>query len=188
MSDLAAAKSAARAAIRHTRAQRSAAERAEVAAALTQLASQCPARSVAAYVPMRDEPGDLGVLDALAAGRRVVLPVIAGRGAPLQWGEYAGADALTDGPFGCRQPAADPALSLADVEWVIVPALAVTAAGARLGQGGGFYDRSLHGVPRERLVAVVHDDEIVATLPVDTHDVHVGAIASPAGLRRATTA
>lgn len=184
MSDLDAAKSAARAAVRTARARRAPAERAAVSAALAELARRCPATSVAAFVPMPDEPGDVGVLDVLAAGRRVILPVIGGRHAPLQWGEYAGADALLPGPFGTRHPPADPALSLEQVEAVLVPALAVTGDGLRLGQGGGFYDRSLVGVPRARLVAVVHDDEIVAELPVGAHDVRVGAIASPAGLLR----
>ena len=184
MSDLAAAKSAARAAVRTARARRGAAERAAASAALAELARRCPATSVAAFVPMPDEPGDIGVLDALAAGRRVILPVIGELRSPLQWGEYAGADTLLPGPFGVLQPAADPALSLEQVEVVLVPALAVTTEGARLGQGGGFYDRSLVDVPRARLVAVVHVDEIVAELPVGAHDVRVGAIASPAGLRR----
>jgi 5-formyltetrahydrofolate cyclo-ligase len=69
-----------------------------------------------------------------------------------------------------------------------MPALAADTGGARLGQGGGWYDRSLAGSaggdakPR-LLVAVVHDDELFdATtdpLPVESHDLRVDAVLTP---------
>jgi 5-formyltetrahydrofolate cyclo-ligase len=63
---------------------------------------------------------------------------------------------------------------------VLVPALAVDRRGIRLGRGGGHYDRTLplarSGTP---LVAIVRDDEVLASLPAEPHDFPVTAALTP---------
>jgi 5-formyltetrahydrofolate cyclo-ligase len=56
----------------------------------------------------------------------------------------------------------------------------------RLGRGGGHYDRSLPLVsPATAVVALVGDDELLAELPAEPHDVRVDAVWRPhAGLVR----
>ena len=94
-------------------------------------------------------------------------------GAATAWG--VGARGLPNRP---SVPSSD---ILATVGVIVVPALAATAAGQRLGQGGGYYDTLLS--VRSRLprggplcVAVVGADELLAELPVATHDVSVDAV------------
>ncbi|MDQ3825225.1 MAG: hypothetical protein M3319_16065, partial [Actinomycetota bacterium] len=69
---------------------------------------------------------------------------------------------------------------IATAALVLVPALAVDWHGTRLGRGGGHYDRTLPlaspGIP---LVAVVRDDELLASVPVQPHDVPVTAALTP---------
>ena len=85
-----------------------------------------------------------------------------------------------------REPGEPPrgvdAVARADV--VLVPALAVDAAGRRLGRGGGSYDRALARVgPLVPLIALIYDDELVEQVPAEGHDVPVRATARPrAGL------
>ena len=133
--------------------------------------------TVCFYVPVGSEPGSADALDALlAADVRVLLPVareMAGIPQPLAWGEYR-ADSLVAAPFGLREPAAPwlPPEAIGTASVVVVPALAVDRAGARLGRGAGFYDRSLPlADPAAWLVAVVRDDELVHELPHEDHDV-----------------
>jgi 5-formyltetrahydrofolate cyclo-ligase len=141
-----------------------------------------PRGTVCAYVPREPEPGSLALLDGLRArGLRVLVPVVVGT-APLDWGEYLGAESLQLGPFGLREPSA-PRLgpgAVRAVDAVLVPALAVDRRGVRLGKGGGHYDRSLAlveaGIP---LIAVVRDDELVDELPVERHDVGMTAVLTP---------
>ena len=58
---------------------------------------------------------------------------------------------------------------------VLVPGLAVSPTGERLGQGGGCYDRALARVPAGTPVAVVlYDDEVGVAVPTDPHDLPVG--------------
>ncbi|GAA2680586.1 MULTISPECIES: 5-formyltetrahydrofolate cyclo-ligase [Actinosynnema] len=130
---------------------------------------------VCAYLAVRGEPGSVGMLESLrGAGFRVLLPVVAGVG-PLEWAEFTGA--LRPGPFGLREPDG-PVLgvgAVAGAALVLVPALAVDRAGVRLGQGGGYYDRTLP-LARGPVVAVVRDEEFVESLPAEAHDVRMSAV------------
>lgn len=137
-----------------------------------------PGTTVCAYVPVGSEPGTPELLDALvAAGVRVLLPVareVDGIPQPLAWGDYRAPADLVAAPFGLREPAPPslPPETIGAADTVVVPALAVDRAGARLGRGAGYYDRTLTlAAPGARLVAVVRDDEIVDRLPAEDHDV-----------------
>jgi 5-formyltetrahydrofolate cyclo-ligase len=121
---------------------------------------------VAAYVALRTEPGSAELLSGLvAAGARVLVPVLrADR--DLDWVTW---------------PAREPA-ELAAAEAVFVPALAVDAAGFRLGRGGGSYDRALaRSAPGAALVALVFDDELLAVVPTDPWDRPVTDALTPSG-------
>jgi 5-formyltetrahydrofolate cyclo-ligase len=91
--------------------------------------------------------------------------------------------ALTPGFGGIPEPAANAPLVTPDL--VLVPLLAATHDGRRLGQGGGFYDRTLRRLRAEtRLVAVglAWDVQIIADLPVDSWDERLDYIATPTRL------
>ena len=130
---------------------------------------------VAAYVAVGTEPGGTAMLDALVdQGLRVVLPIVPEGGpARLQWGEYRGEIELTERRWGLAEPIGrrlDPD-TIHRVRLALVPALAVDRAGARLGRGAGYYDRTLAGtdVP---VAAVVYDDELLdEPIAQGSHDV-----------------
>jgi 5-formyltetrahydrofolate cyclo-ligase len=136
--------------------------------------------AVCAYLAVGSEPGTTELLEALRArGHRVLLPVVAGA-APLDWAVHTGPEGLRPGPHGLREPSG-PRLGPAAVGGaglVLVPALAVDRSGARLGKGGGHYDRSLPGAVAP-LVAVVRDEEFVTGLPREEHDVRMAAVLTP---------
>jgi 5-formyltetrahydrofolate cyclo-ligase len=144
---------------------------------------------VCGYLPTATEPGSVVLLDALrAAGHRVLLPVLppdvgpASSPTPLRWAEYTGVDGLRRGPFGLWQPGGRPLgpATLAEAGLVLVPALAVDRHGVRMGQGGGWYDRSLPlAAPGAALVGVVRDEELVDLLPRERHDVRLTAVLTP---------
>lgn len=71
--------------------------------------------------------------------------------------------------------------ALTDVRLMVIPALAATPAGHRLGQGGGYYDTLLAHVPPHRAggplrVVLVGPDELVTEVPVDAHDEPVDVV------------
>lgn len=68
---------------------------------------------------------------------------------------------------------------------VVVPGLAFTAAGDRLGQGGGWYDRFLSQVRSDcTSIGVCFAEQIVDTLPVEAHDVVVDHVVTDRGVVR----
>jgi 5-formyltetrahydrofolate cyclo-ligase len=167
------------------RGERSPAERETASAALTTalLRGLAGIRAFAAYVPEATEPGH-GRLPAAFTqlGARVLLPVVPPEGRELGWAVDTGR--LAPGRFGLLEPLGPrlgpTALGTADV--VVVPALAVSREGARLGRGGGYYDRALqHARPGAVLVALLFDDELLDEVPAEDHDHRVTAVVTPSG-------
>jgi 5-formyltetrahydrofolate cyclo-ligase len=87
---------------------------------------------------------------------------------------------LEPGPYGHLQPAADADRVMPGL--VIVPLLAFTAAGARLGQGGGHYDRWLAANAAAIAVGLGWDAQLVDSLPLDAHDRALRAVVTPTRL------
>lgn len=66
---------------------------------------------------------------------------------------------------------------------VVVPGLAFTHGGHRLGQGGGWYDRFLAGLPdRVVTIGVGFAEQVVVDLPLEPHDVPLDMIVTDAGV------
>ncbi len=145
------------------------------------------AATVAAYVSMNGEPGTGPLLDGLrAAGKRVILPVLLPDG-DLDWAVYRSPDDLAPARWGLLEPVGErlgpDAIATADV--VLVPALAVSSTGMRLGRGGGSYDRALGRVPVGTFTcALLYDEEVGVDVPVEPHDRPVHYAATPSGVRR----
>jgi 5-formyltetrahydrofolate cyclo-ligase len=173
------------------RRRRPLAESAELAARTCEHLLACPdvrrAATVAAYVSVGREPGTGLLLDALlAAGTRVLLPVLRPDN-DLDWAAYTGAGDLVPAARGTVQPAG-PGLGLdvvAGADAVLVPGLAVSTSGLRLGRGGGSYDRALARVPVGTFTAVLlHPDEVGLEVPGEPHDRTVTAAATGDGVLR----
>ena len=77
-----------------------------------------------------------------------------------------------------REPAASPEIiAPAEIALIIVPGLAFTRDGRRLGHGGGYYDRllALHR-PHAVALGVCFDLQIVPDIPCEPHDERVDAV------------
>jgi 5-formyltetrahydrofolate cyclo-ligase len=145
------------------------------------------AATVAAYVSVNGEPGTGPLLDGLrAAGKRVILPVLLPDD-DLDWAVYRGPGELTPALRGLLEPTGEPlgleAVATADA--VLVPALAVSSTGVRLGRGGGSYDRVLGRIPVGTFTCVLlYDDELALDVPVEPHDRPVTHAVTPTGITR----
>jgi 5-formyltetrahydrofolate cyclo-ligase len=100
--------------------------------------------------------------------------------------EFEGWAALERGALGIPRPRTTEDRS-AEVEIAIVPALAFTRQGDRLGYGGGYYDRWLARYPLAVRIGVCRENEIRTGLPTAPHDEPVDALVTEAGARSCGT-
>jgi len=114
------------------------------------------------------------------AGHVIALPFFADRDAPMRFlhhiDPYAQED-LEVGPFGILQPEPDAEPLVPEI--VFVPLIGFTADGARLGQGGGHYDRWLAEHTPALAVGLAWDAQLCETLPTESHDVPLQAVVTP---------
>ena len=151
-------KQAARRAARQQLAQISPQEFSAIGAAMWQTLQAQPAwqsaESVFCFVGALHEPDTMPILQgALSAGKQLLVPRIAGPG-QMQLVPLQSLEQLQPGTFGILEPgqalSAVPAGS--GVQLAVLPCLAATRSGARLGHGGGYYDRFLANYSGQRLI------------------------------------
>lgn len=145
--------------------------------------------TVAAYLSADAEPGSLELVAWLASrGVEVLLPALtAADGGLLRepaWAPYGGPDRLRMGRRSILEPTTPPVDRVpARMGLVVCPAVAVDLTGARLGRGGGWYDRVLATLdPAVVVWTLLNDDEVLSSVPTDPWDRPVDVIATPTRL------
>jgi len=133
------------------------------------------------YAPLPEEVNVWPLIgDALAAGKTVALPRF--DEATRQYVACEIGDVVRDlreGQFGIREPAAHcTPVPPNRLDLVLVPGVAFDLQGRRLGRGKGFYDQMLASV-RGTTCGVAFDEQIVESIPVESHDVHLNCILTP---------
>ena len=129
----------------------------------------------AVYLASKEEIDLSPLVERLwAADCRVVVP--AWRDDTYRLVAYSPNTELAAGPMGILEPApgGEGLISVAegDVSVWIVPGLAFSRSGARLGYGGGWYDRFLSKAnPSSISLGVAYLFQIVADLPLEPHDI-----------------
>jgi 5-formyltetrahydrofolate cyclo-ligase len=131
------------------------------------------AGSVMAFVGFNGEPDTDPLFARLAAeGKRLLLPRVEPSGIVA----VDGNSPLVPSNFGVQEPTGPP-VGLGEIDLVIVPGLAFTHHGDRLGYGQGYYDRFLPTVPAAS-IGVCFTDQLVDEMPLTEHDVRVGTVVS----------
>ena len=143
----------------------------------------CPPRKeqcAFVFLSLADEVDTAPLVDAyLEAGGQVLVPAIEDRD-PMQACLFPGWDGLSEGVLGIRRPRLATVWSK-PVDIALVPGLAFTRAGDRLGYGGGYYDRWLASHPETLRVGVCFDFQCTDFLPVQPHDVGMDLLVTNAG-------
>jgi 5-formyltetrahydrofolate cyclo-ligase len=154
---------------------------AAVAARVEELPGFLQARVVALYAPLGAEvdPSSLA-LRAAARGVKLAYPRAVAGSRRLAFA-LAAPGGLVPGPLGALEPPPSaPEVPLASIDAVVVPCVAFTAEGLRLGRGGGYYDATLPALPLALRVGVGFEPQLVAELPREAHDALLDAVVTEA--------
>jgi 5-formyltetrahydrofolate cyclo-ligase len=142
-----------------------------------------PTAAVSAFLAIGEEfnPGPL-MARLHRDGARICLPAMVGKGQPLQFRAWSPGAPLRTVIWGIREP--DETAPLVEPDVLLVPLLAFDRTGARLGYGGGFYDRSLHGLRARKAVTAVglaYADQEVDAVPHLDYDERLDWVLTPEG-------
>ena len=140
------------------------------------------ARIVALYRAMGSEMDTDALAAALeAAGRRLCLPVVVQRDAPMEFRAWSPGEPLELDEAGV--PAPFPLAGIVQPDLILTPLLAFDAHGGRLGQGGGYYDRTFAALPDVVRIGFAYAGQEVERLPVEAHDIRLHGVLTERGYR-----
>lgn len=135
---------------------------------------------VAGYWPVGGEIDGRPLLAALAkAGRVVLLPRMETRAGPARFLVWRGAEALSADAFGVPSPSRE--AEELQPRLILTPLLAFDRRGARLGQGGGHYDRiiSLHRAHGAVAAGLAYAEQEMDRVPTGPHDQPLDWVITP---------
>lgn len=115
----------------------------------------------------------------MTAGRSLCLPVALERDAAMIFRRWSPGEPLEMDAAGC--PAPLPLAEVVDPDLIITPLLAFDDFGGRLGQGGGYYDRTFAARPGAIRIGFAFSGQRVARLPMERHDVALHGVLTESG-------
>ena len=133
------------------------------------------AKSVYGYLPYNQEVRTVSMLEkAQQDGKRVAVPKLYGDTMRFIW-----LDDLNDvakSEKGIPEPVEDGPEADDTTALVLMPGVAFTEKGDRMGYGGGYYDRFLAAEPNHPTVALCYEFQMVESLPTEEFDIPVDLV------------
>ncbi|MGD9810704.1 MAG: 5-formyltetrahydrofolate cyclo-ligase [Sphingobium sp.] len=144
-------------------------------------------RTIALYAPVNDEAPALRLADALIQrGKQLCLPRAVDRIGTMEFRAWAPGDPLDDGPFGTRHPQHVQPICHPDA--IVAPLLAFDSMLMRLGQGGGYYDRTFARYESALRIGLAWSAQQIDLVPADPWDVPLHIIITERSLIEAADA
>jgi len=117
----------------------------------------------------------------IEAGRELCLPVVIERDAPMVFRRWSPGEPLELDEAGV--PAPFPLAAVVEPDLILTPLLAFDDRGGRLGQGGGYYDRTFAARPGVARIGFAYAGQRVDHLPVEPHDIRLHGVLTETGYR-----
>jgi 5-formyltetrahydrofolate cyclo-ligase len=144
-----------------------------------------PSPITSLYLSVGSEMDTAPLIDALLErDTELCLPAVVKRDVPLVFRAWRRGEPLEPDLLGTPAPRASARTLIPDM--VIAPLLAFDGEGNRLGQGGGYFDRTiaaLHETSRAVVVGLAYAGQEVPSLPAEAHDRPLDAVLTEQGFR-----
>lgn len=135
------------------------------------------ANTVHTYIASR--PGEVDTRRLInymeGCGKAVVVPKLNKTAGAFQRSNFMGWDKVVKNSEGYFEPQVGMDEDLSDIDLIIVPALAVSLKGLRIGYGGGYYDKLLKHTWAPKVV-LAFEFQIFENIEADIHDTRVDRI------------
>ena len=146
---------------------------------LGELFLNCPqyknAKTIYGYLPYNQEVRTVPMLEqAMKDGKRVAVPKCYGE--EMRFIYMDDLSKVEKGYANIPEPIADSPVADDKTALVLMPGMAFTKDGKRMGYGGGFYDKFLAAEPEHPTVALCYDFQMVEDLPTEAYDIPVDCV------------
>ncbi|MCM1272116.1 MAG: 5-formyltetrahydrofolate cyclo-ligase [Clostridium sp.] len=132
------------------------------------------ADNICLYVPVNNEVNVTELFESVSA--KIYLPKVQEN--IMEFYLYTGMEHLVNGAYNIPEPDSGVPLTPDDHTLVVMPGVAFSRDGYRLGYGGGYYDRYLQRYPQCNKIAVCYKEQMVDTIPFEAYDVKPDSIIS----------
>lgn len=133
------------------------------------------AETIYGYLPYNQEVRTVPMLEqALKDGKKVAVPKVYGD--TMKFIYLEDLSQVEKGYAGIPEPVADTPVADDPTALVLMPGLAFTKNGDRMGYGGGFYDRFLADEPNHPTLALCYAFQMVEQLPTEEYDIPVDLV------------
>ena len=134
------------------------------------------AQVIFCYCSVGSEPDTSEIIRrSIEDGKSVAVPRVCGRG-KMEARIISGTSDLRPGTFGIPEPSKkEKAVEPEEIDIAVVPGVAFSRDGSRLGHGGGYYDRFLPKV-KGLTVGIARERFLMDVIPCEEHDVKVACL------------
>jgi len=133
------------------------------------------AKTIYGYLPYNQEVRTVPMLEqAMRDGKRVAVPKCYGD--EMRFIYMGDLSKVEKGYANIPEPIADEPVADDKTALVLMPGMAFTKDGKRMGYGGGFYDKFLAAEPNHPTVALCYDFQMVEDLPTEDYDIPVDCV------------
>ena len=129
---------------------------------------------VALFSPLPDEVQIAEAVEVLARERRVVLPRV--EGDVMRFYPFA-PEVMREGSYGILEPLEGEPVAPESIDVMVVPGVAFSSCGCRMGRGKGFYDKYMSQASFSAYkIGVCYAEQLSEALPCEEHDVKVDEV------------
>lgn len=133
------------------------------------------ARTIYGYMPYNQEVRTVAMLErALREGKQVAVPKVYGD--TMRFILVTDLTRMEKSEMGIPEPIDDGPVASDTEALVLMPGMAFTARGDRMGYGGGYYDKFLSAEPNHPTVALCYDFQLLEALPTEEFDIPVDLV------------
>ena len=121
------------------------------------------------FYSLPDEPDTHRLCEILSESKTVLLPVVEADHLVIR--QFTGEESLRSGAYSIKEPTGPIFEQIENIDFALIPGVAFTAEGYRLGRGGGFYDRLLASAQwKAYTLGCCYPFQVLPDLPLKPHD------------------